>query len=110
MWNFLLGYLLARSLVGERAARTGGLIVILWGLLFLFAMGGSFFELFAKSFFKGVEDGLRQWENPREVKRARHRVGKIECQRGASGTRSIANFVMDVWKGRLGCHSPLPLP
>ncbi len=68
MWNFLLGYLLARSLVGERAARTGGLIVILGVLLFLFALGGSFFELFAKSFFKGVEDGLRQWVHPHEVK------------------------------------------
>jgi hypothetical protein len=77
MWNFLLGYLLARSLVGERAARTGGLIVILGVLLFLFAPGGSFFELFAKSFFKGVENGLRQWEHPYEVKRERHRVGRI---------------------------------
>jgi hypothetical protein len=61
MWNFLLGDLFTRSLVGERAARTGTLIVILGVLLFLFALGDSFFELFAKSFFKGVEDGLRQW-------------------------------------------------
>ena len=76
MRNFLLGYLFTRSLVGERAARTATLVVILGVALFLLALSGSFFDLFAKSFFKGVEDGLRQWEHPHGVKRESHRVGK----------------------------------
>lgn len=62
MWNFLLGYFFTRSMVGERAARTGALIVILGAGLFLLSLSGSLFDLFAKSFLKGVEDGLRKWE------------------------------------------------
>lgn len=88
MWNFLLGYFFTRSMVGERAARTGVLIVVLGVLLFLFALGGSFFELFAKSFFKGVGDGLRQWEHPHEVKRESHRVGRDRVP--AQSQRNIA--------------------
>ena len=68
MRNVLLGYFFTRALVGDRTARTGPLIVILVAGLFLLSLSGSIFDLFAKSFFKGVQDGLRKWEPLREVK------------------------------------------
>jgi hypothetical protein len=67
MWNFLLGYFFTRSLVGDRAARTGAIIVILGASLLLLALGGPLLDLFAKSFLKGVQDGLHKWEHPHQI-------------------------------------------
>jgi hypothetical protein len=64
MWNFLLGYVFTRSVVGDRNARTGVLIVILGASLFLLAVGGPLLRLFAKSFLRGVQDGFQKWEHP----------------------------------------------
>lgn len=86
MWNFLLGYLFTRSLVGERAARTGALIVILGVLLFVFALGASFFDLFEKSFLRGVQDGLRKWEHPHQIQNRQSKHAPRESR--ALGSRA----------------------
>lgn len=72
MWNFLLGYFFTRSLVGERAARTGTLVVILGACLFVLAAGGPLLNLFAKSFLKGVQDGFQKWEHRGQIVSTEH--------------------------------------
>ena len=62
MWNVLVGYLFARSVVGERAAKTGFLIVMICIIFILLALALSFFDIFSSSFIKGVREGVRQWE------------------------------------------------
>ena len=55
MWNLLLGYLVTRALVGDRAVRTGVLVVLVSvGLLFL-VLGVSYFGSFTNSFLVSVE-------------------------------------------------------
>lgn len=77
MWNFFLGYFFTRSLVGDRAARTGTLIVILGVSLFLLAVSGPLLNLFAKSFLKGVQAGFQKWE---------HRGQIVSTEHGRSGS------------------------
>ena len=61
MWNVLVGYLFARSVVGERAAKRGFLIVIICIIFVLLALALSFLDIFSSSFMKGVREGVRQW-------------------------------------------------
>ncbi len=75
MRNFFFGYFFTRALVGDRAARTGALIVILGTGLFLLSLSGSLFDLFAKSFLKGVQDGLRRWEHPHQIQNGQSKHG-----------------------------------
>ena len=63
MWNFFLGYLFARSVAGEEAARAGVLIVLLTIAVAALAVCVSLFDLFAPAFRKGVGEGLHQWEH-----------------------------------------------
>jgi hypothetical protein len=62
MWNVVFGYLFARSVVGERAAKSGFLIVTICIIFVLLALAVSFFDVFSSSFIKGVREGVRQWE------------------------------------------------
>ena len=63
MWNALVGYLFVRSVVGERAAKRGFLIVMICTIFVLLALALSFFDVFSSSFIKGVREGVRQWEH-----------------------------------------------
>ena len=49
MWNVLVGYLFARSVVGERAAKRGFLIVMICIIFVLLALALSFFDIFSSS-------------------------------------------------------------
>ena len=49
MWNVLVGYLFARSVVGERAAKRGFLIVKICIIFVLLALALSFFDIFSSS-------------------------------------------------------------
>jgi hypothetical protein len=70
MRNAILGYLFARATVGERAARTGALVVaLLIGLLLLSALASNL-DIFARPFFQGVKDGLRSWDQAEQAHRA----------------------------------------
>jgi hypothetical protein len=62
MCNFFLGYFFARSVAGERAARTAVLIVILGiVILVISTVGNPTLALFRDSFMKGWRDGQRSW-------------------------------------------------
>jgi hypothetical protein len=61
MRNVILGYFFARTTVGERAARTGLLIVVVLVGLMLFSIGASTLHLFGRAFLRGVHDGVRSW-------------------------------------------------
>jgi hypothetical protein len=67
MWNFFLGYFL-RGVAGERAARTGVLIVILGIVILVISMIGSPRQaLFRDSLIKGWRDGQRSWDHARQT-------------------------------------------
>jgi thiol:disulfide interchange protein len=73
MWNVVVGYLFARSVVGERAAKTGFLIVMICIIFVVLALALSSFGLFSSSFIKGVREGVRQWKH---VSRGRLIIGE----------------------------------
>jgi hypothetical protein len=72
MRNVILGYFFARTTVGERAARTGVLVVVVLVGLMLFSIGTSTLDLFGQSFLRGVRDGLRSWDHAEQTHRRPH--------------------------------------
>lgn len=69
MRGVILGYLFARTAFGDRAARTGMLVVaVLIGLL-LFSIGASTLDHFGSAFLRGVHDGLRSWDRAEQTYR-----------------------------------------
>lgn len=74
MRSVIFGYLFARTAFGDRAARTGILVVaVLIGLL-LFSIGPSTLDLFGSAFLQGVHDGLRSWDH---AERAYHQAPSV---------------------------------
>ena len=69
MRNVILSYFFARTTVGDRAARTGVLVVVVLVGLMLFSIGASTLHLFGRAFLQGVHDGVRSWDRAEETYR-----------------------------------------
>ena len=69
MRSVILGYLFARTALGDRAARTGVLVVVVLVGLLLFSIGTSTLDLFGQSFIRGVREGLRSWDRAEQTYR-----------------------------------------
>jgi len=69
MRDVILGYLFARTTVGERAARSGVLVVVVLVGLMLFSIRTSTLDLFGRAFLRGVRDGLRSWDQVEQTYR-----------------------------------------
>jgi hypothetical protein len=69
MRNVILGYLFARTAVGERPARVGVMVVAAVVGLLVLSIGASNIDFFGQAFLRGVREGLRSWDRAEQMYR-----------------------------------------